>query len=146
MRDNPNLSPKQIDRIRSVARLRSVQAGEVLYEPSQLDVPLFIVLEGNVSISRTGEDDKILAVREANQFTGEMSVISGKRSLLKARVTGDGSVLELSRDKVLSLMAKDTELGEIFMEAFVARRLLMIQLGEGMSSSSGPGVPPAPSR
>jgi thioredoxin reductase (NADPH) len=131
MRDNPNLSPQQIDRIRSVARLRSVQAGEVLYEPSQPDVPLFIVLEGNVSISRTGEDDKILAVREANQFTGEMSVISGKRSLLKARVTGDGSVLELSRDKVLSLMAKDTELGEIFMEAFVARRLLMIQLGEG---------------
>jgi thioredoxin reductase (NADPH) len=131
MRDNPNLSPQQIDRIRSVARLRSVQTGEVLYEPSQPDVPLFIVLEGNVSISRTGEDDKILAVREANQFTGEMSVISGKRSLLKARVTGDGSVLELSRDKVLSLMAKDTELGEIFMEAFVARRLLMIQLGEG---------------
>jgi thioredoxin reductase (NADPH) len=51
--------------------------------------------------------------------------------LLLARVTADGSVLELSRDKVLSLMAKDTELGEIFMEAFVARRLLMIQLGEG---------------
>jgi thioredoxin reductase (NADPH) len=131
MRDNPNLSPQQIDRIRPVAQLRSVQAGEVLYEPSQADVPLFIVLEGKVSISRTGEDDKILAVREANQFTGEMSVISGKRSLLKARVTGGGSVLELSRDKVLSLMAKDTELGEIFMEAFVARRLLMIQLGEG---------------
>ena len=131
MRDNPNLSTEQIDRIRSVAQLRSVQAGEVLYEPSQPDVPLFIVLEGSVSISRTGEDDKILAVREANQFTGEMSVISGKRSLLNARVTGNGSVLELSRDKVLSLMAKDTELGEIFMEAFVARRLLMIQLGEG---------------
>jgi thioredoxin reductase (NADPH) len=125
------LSPKQLDRIRSVALLRSVRAGEVLYEPSQPDVPLFIVLEGNVSISRTGEDDKILPVREANQFTGEMSVISGKRSLLQARVTADGSVLELSRDKVLSLMAKDTELDEIFMEAFVARRLLMIQLGEG---------------
>ena len=55
-------------------------------------MPLFIVLEGN----RTGEDDKILAVREANQFSGEMSVISGKRSLLQARVTADGSVLELS--------------------------------------------------
>jgi thioredoxin reductase (NADPH) len=131
MRDNPNLSPEQVDRIRSIAQFRPVQAGEVLYEPSQPDVPLFIVLEGSVSISRTGEDDKILAVRETNQFTGEMSVISGKRSLLKARVTGDGSVLELTRDKLLSLMAKDTELGEIFMEAFVARRLLMIQLGEG---------------
>ena len=49
MRDNPNLSPKQIDRIRSGALLRSVQAGEVLYEPSQPDVPLFIVLEDNVT-------------------------------------------------------------------------------------------------
>jgi CRP-like cAMP-binding protein len=94
MRDNSNLSPEQIDHVRSVAQVRSVRAGEVLYEPSQPDVPLFIVLEGSVSIIRTGEDDKILAVREANQFTGEMSVISGKRSLLKARVTGDGSLLD----------------------------------------------------
>src|SRR5246127_4445294 len=131
MCDNPTLSPEQIERMRSFAKWRTVQSGEVLYESSQPDVPLFIVLEGRVSISRTGEDDKILAVREANQFTGEMSVISGKRSLLKARVTRDGSVLELTRDKLLSLMAKDTELGEILMEAFVARRLLMIQLGEG---------------
>jgi thioredoxin reductase (NADPH) len=90
MRDNPNLSPKQIDRIRSVAQLRSVQAGGVLYEPSQPDLPLFIALKGSVSISSTGQDDKILAVREANEFTGEMSVISDERSTLKARVAGDG--------------------------------------------------------
>lgn len=131
MRDNPTLNREQIDRIRSIAQFRLVQDGEVLYAPSQPDVPLFIVLEGSVTISRTSNDDKILAVREAGQFTGEMSVISGKRSLLMARVTDTGSVLELSREKLLSLMAKDSELGEIFMEAFVARRLLMIQLGEG---------------
>jgi thioredoxin reductase (NADPH) len=131
MRDNPTLSPEQIERIRSSAQWRSVQKGEVLYESSQPDVPLFIILEGSVSISRTGEDDKILAVRETGQFTGEMSVISGKRSLLKARVSKDGSVLEVSREKILSLIATDTELGDLFMEAFVARRLQMIQLGEG---------------
>jgi thioredoxin reductase (NADPH) len=111
--------------------MRSVRAGDTLYEPSQPDVPLFIVLNGIVSISRTGEDDKILAFREAGQFTGEMSVISGKRSLLKAWVTQDGSLLELNRGQVLSLMARDSELSELFMEAFVSRRLLMIQLGEG---------------
>jgi thioredoxin reductase (NADPH) len=70
-------------------------------------------LDGTVSIDRTGDDDKILAVREPGQFTGEMSVISGSRSLLTARVTKDGAVLELTREKVLSLMSKDTELGDI---------------------------------
>jgi thioredoxin reductase (NADPH) len=125
MRDNPKLSPRQIDRIRSVAQLWSVQAGEVLYETLQQNMPLFIVLEGTVSISRTGEDDKILAVREENQFTGEMDPSSPESDRCSRRVTADGSVLELTRDKVLSLMAKDTEFGE---------------------SSSGPGVPRAPSR
>jgi thioredoxin reductase (NADPH) len=48
-----------------------------------------------------------------------MSVISGSRSLLTARVTKDGAVLELTRDKVLSLMAKDTELGDILMGALL---------------------------
>jgi thioredoxin reductase (NADPH) len=53
------------------------------------------------------------------------------REGLKARATSSGNLLELTREHVLSLMAKDTELSEIFMEAFVARKLLMIQLGEG---------------
>ena len=103
MQDNPTLTSEHIERIRSVAQLRSVRTGEVLYEPSCPDVPLFVVLDGIVSISRTGEDEKILAVREPGQFTGEMSVISGSRSLLTARVTKDGAVLELTREKVLSL-------------------------------------------
>jgi thioredoxin reductase (NADPH) len=64
MQDNPTLSREQIDRLRSVAQLRSVCSGEVLYEPSCPDVPLFVVLEGTVSITRAGEDEKILAVRE----------------------------------------------------------------------------------
>ena len=87
MQDNPTLSREHIDRIRLVAHLRPVRSGEVLYEPPCPDVPLFVVLDGTVSISRAGEDEKILAVREPGQFTGEMSVISGGRSLLTARVT-----------------------------------------------------------
>jgi thioredoxin reductase (NADPH) len=131
MQDNPTLNREHIERIRSVAQLRSVRSGEVLYEPSCPDVHLFVVLDGTVSIGRTGEDEKILAIREAGQFTGEMSLISGNRPLLTARVTQDGAVLELTREKVLSLMAKDSEVGDILMGAFVARRLLAIQLGEG---------------
>src|SRR5579859_282116 len=131
MQDNPTLNREHIDRIRSVAQLRSVRSGEILYEPSCPDVPLFIVLDGIVSISRAGEDEKVLAIRESGQFTGEMSLISGNRPLVTARVTQDGAVLELTREQVLSLMAKDTEVGDILMGAFVARRLLAIELGEG---------------
>jgi hypothetical protein len=46
MQNNPTLSREHIDWIRSVAQLRSVRSGEVLSEPSQPDIPLFIVLDG----------------------------------------------------------------------------------------------------
>src|SRR6202041_1925463 len=100
-------------------------------EPSQAEIPLFVVIRGQISISRPGEQENIVAVRGAGQFTGEMSVISGKRSLLRAFVSQDGEVLEVSPAKVSWLIAKDSDLGELLMEAFVARRQLMIQLGEG---------------
>ena len=64
MQDNPALSREQIDRLRSVAQLRSVRSGEVLYEPSCPDVPLFVVLDRTVATTRAGEDEKILAVRD----------------------------------------------------------------------------------
>jgi CRP-like cAMP-binding protein len=72
---------------------------------------------GTVSISRVGEDEKILAVRGSGQFIGEMSAVSGSRSLLTARVAKDGASLTSVVKKVLSLMAKDTELGDILMGA-----------------------------
>jgi thioredoxin reductase (NADPH) len=84
MRDNPNLSPEQVDRIRSVAQLRSAQAGEVLYEPSHPDVSLFVVLEGNVSIAEPARATRFSRFVKQSSFTGEMSFISGKQSLLKA--------------------------------------------------------------
>src|ERR1700733_2466694 len=131
MRDNPTLTTSQIDQIRTVAGVRTVHEGDVLYRPSQAEIPLFVVISGQVSISRPGEHEKVVAVRGPGQFTGEMSLISGKRSLLQAFVSQDGEVLEVSPTKVSWLIAKDSDLGELLMEAFVARRLLMIQLGEG---------------
>jgi thioredoxin reductase (NADPH) len=131
MRDNPTLTASQIDQIRTVAGARTVREGEVLYGPSQAEIPLFVVISGQVSISRPGEREKVVAVRGPGQFTGEMSLISGKRSLLQAFVSQDGEVLEVSPTKASWLITKDSDLGELLMEAFVARRLLMIQLGEG---------------
>jgi thioredoxin reductase (NADPH) len=58
MRDNPTLSPEQIDRIRSSAQRRSVRKGEVLYESSQPDVPLFVVLEVACQSAGTGRMTK----------------------------------------------------------------------------------------
>ena len=65
------------------------------------------------------------------EFTGEITMISGQRCLVRGRVTEAGEFLEISADGLRSLVARDAELGEIFMRAFILRRLALIAKGLG---------------
>ena len=64
-------------------------------------------------------------------FTGEITMISGQRCLVRGRVTEAGEFLEISQGHLRSLVAKDAELSEIFMRAFILRRLTLIRRGQG---------------
>ena len=50
---------------------------------------------------------------------------------MRGRVTEPGEFLELSGDALRSLVAKDAELSEILMRAFILRRLALINAGFG---------------
>ena len=58
-------------------------------------------------------------------------MITGQRCLVLGRVTEAGEFLEISGEGLHSLVARDSELSEIIMRAFILRRLALItnQLG-----------------
>src|SRR5947199_8196220 len=66
-----------------------------------------------------------------------MTMISGRGTLVRGRVTEPGEFLELSADGLRSLVAKDAELSEMFMRAFMLRRLELIRTGQGNVSLMG---------
>src|SRR5712692_637184 len=128
----PVLTAAQIDRVRRSSKLRTVKTGDILFEPGDANVPFFVLLSGSMEIVQpdlTGE--RPLVTHGPGGFTGEMTMISGRRSLARGRVTESGQFLELSAESLRSLVAKDAELSEIFMRAFILRRLELIRSGRG---------------
>src|ERR1035438_10374825 len=128
----PVLSPPQIDRIRSCSQSRHVATGDILFEPGNTNVPFYVLLSGRMKIVQpdlAGEHP--IAKHGPGEFTGEMTMISGRRCLVRGRVTEPGEFLEVSPDGLRSLIAKDAELSEIFMRAFILRRLALINLSFG---------------
>jgi thioredoxin reductase (NADPH) len=128
----PVLTPAQIDRIRPSSKLRRVEPGDILFEPDDTGMSLFVVLSGNMEVVQsdyTGE--RIIATHGPGEFTGEITMISGQRSLVRGRVTEAGDFLELSADGLRAIVAGDAELSEIFMRAFILRRLALITHGYG---------------
>jgi thioredoxin reductase (NADPH) len=129
----PLLTPAQIDRIRPYGTVRTVRAGEILFEPGQLGMPCFVVLSGKLEILMTRlSGEHVFVTYGAGGFSGEMVLISGARSLSRGRVAEPGEFLEVSADALHSLIARDSELSDVFMRAFIQRRLTLIN--EGMSS------------
>ena len=128
----PVLTAAQINRVLPLGKVRRVQTGEILFEPGDTNRPFFVLLSGSMEIVQPDlAGERPIATHGPGEFTGEMTMMSGRRSLVRGRVTGPGEFLELSADGLRLLVAKDAELSEIFMRAFILRRLELISRGLG---------------
>src|SRR6202166_3197583 len=128
----PALTSEQINRIRPLSKVRGVNAGEILFEPGDFDIPFFVLLSGSMEIVQPDiQGERPIVNHDAGEFTGEITMISGSRGLMRGRVTEAGEFLEMSSDELRTLVARDAELSEIFMRAFILRRVALISRSKG---------------
>jgi thioredoxin reductase (NADPH) len=128
----PVLTAEQINRIRPLSRVRKVKAGEIVFEPGDLEISFFVLLSGSMEIVQPGiQGERLIVNHDAGEFTGEITMISGRRGLVRGRVTAAGEFLEMSSAQLRTLVARDAELSELFMRAFILRRVTLINRGQG---------------
>jgi thioredoxin reductase (NADPH) len=128
----PTLTPAQIERIATHGHARRIERGDMLFEAGDLVVPFFVVRSGQIEVLRPSEAGAdIIALHGPGQFTGEVNMLSGRRSLVRGRVTQPGEVIEVDRDRMLTLVQTDAAISEVLMRAFILRRVELIAHGFG---------------
>ncbi|MEI9923488.1 MAG: FAD-dependent oxidoreductase [Bradyrhizobium sp.] len=128
----PILSETQIDRIRVFARRQPVAAGDILYQPNDETPSVFVVISGRIQIiAVVGGEDQLVTTYGPGQFSGELLMISGRRSIYRCQVVESGELLELCAADLRTLIARDAELSDIIMNAFLARRSTLRDAGHG---------------
>jgi thioredoxin reductase (NADPH) len=125
----PTLTPGQVARIAAFARERQLADGETLWNQGDRSLPMFVVLEGAVAIL-SGHDHPI-TVHHPGAFTGDVDMLSGRPVVVRARAQGPTRVLELPSARMRDFVQTDPELMEIFLRAFILRRLALVSLGQG---------------
>jgi thioredoxin reductase (NADPH) len=140
----PILTAAQIGRLEAHGTHRPIVRGEILAEPGDRNRPLLVVLSGSIEVVQPALQGEVLVVvHTAGGFTGEMSTLQSVGSLVRSRVREDGEVLAISDDHLRTIVQTDAELSELFMRAFILRRvgLLQSQAGDvillGSSHSAG---------
>src|ERR1700730_812158 len=123
----PQLTAAQIARLEAHGTHSRMSKGEILAQPGDRHRPMLVVLSGSIEVVQTGMDGEVLVVvHAAGSFTGEMSTLQGIGSLVRVRVRDPGEVLVISEERLRTIIQTDAELSELFMRAFILRRVGLI--------------------
>ncbi len=78
----PKLTPAQMARVASLGQRRDVRAGEVLFQPGEQNSAFFVVVRGEVAITRPeGDNEHLITTLGPGEFTGEINMLSARRNL-----------------------------------------------------------------
>lgn len=128
----PVLTPDQQARVLAHGRSRKAAAGEVVVDPNAPGMKFFVVVSGKLNLSRPHEDrEEVFAVCGPGMFTGELNVLTGRRGLVRIRAAEPSELIEIERDALRGLVQTDSELSDIFLRAYILRRLELIAQGIG---------------
>jgi thioredoxin reductase (NADPH) len=123
----PKLTTAQLAQLSSSGAVRHASVREILYDQETSDHGIFIVLSGSIEIVGVANgNESILSVLKPGEFTGDISQLSGRRSLVLCRASETSELLEIDRLSLRRIMQTDAVLGDVFLRAFVLRRIFLI--------------------
>jgi thioredoxin reductase (NADPH) len=125
----PTLDAADMALVTQLGVRRQVEEGEYLFREGDVTYDFFVLVSAEVEIVVAVDgDERVIRRHGPGRFLGELSMLSGLRVFLSARVVTAGEVVVVPRGQLRQLMATKPRLGDTILAAFVARRgLLMTQ-------------------
>jgi thioredoxin reductase (NADPH) len=129
----PTLSEEQIAKLGRYAGAapKKIRAGEALFRSGDRGSNFFVIKSGELDlIDDTGEQPKTIRVLGAGEFTGDVGHLTGGPKLVSGVAQSDCEVYEISDKALRELLNQDPQLSDVILQAFIARRQLMRELGD----------------
>jgi thioredoxin reductase (NADPH) len=128
----PALTAAQFERITRFGVEETFAPGEIVFEQGDRDVPFYVVVDGELEVVHPScEIEQPITVHHAREFTGEATMLADRRVLVRGRARGPLRVLRIEPARLRALIQTDPELSELFMRAFILRRVGLLSAGQG---------------
>jgi signal transduction histidine kinase len=126
-RDQQSLTPEQVEALMPYGREFVLQTGDLLFDERSVVDSFYVVLEGEVEISRLDGAEEIPVLHHGpGGFTGGLVMLTGRTSIHRARATAPGRVLEIDSETFRRLPAEVPDVADMFISG-LARRMRYTQ-------------------
>ncbi|PYK08001.1 MAG: pyridine nucleotide-disulfide oxidoreductase [Verrucomicrobia bacterium] len=123
----PVLTLAQQTRVLAHGQRHTAGQREIVVELNEHVTKVFVVVSGQLHILQVSNNQEHdVAICNPGMFTGELTVLSGRRGLVRIRAAEKSELIEIERDALQALVETDSELSDLFLRAFILRRLELI--------------------
>ena len=130
----PRLTADQITRLTALGQQRIVPAHEYLFHAGDRNCDFYVVLSGTVAVVEADStaDSRVISVHGPGRFLGELGLLTGEAAYYGAVTLAEAAVLAVPVGQLRELVARDPELGDVILRAYLIRRSLLVGLGVGL--------------
>ena len=126
-RAEQSFTPEQVAALMPYGRELRLQTGAILFDETATVDSFYVVLEGEVGISRlNGADEISLDTHRTGEFTGGLAVLTGKSSIHRARAAGPSRILEIDSETFRRVAVDLPDVADVFISG-LARRIRYTQ-------------------
>jgi thioredoxin reductase (NADPH) len=128
----PKLTEAQMARLGGFGQRMETHAAQVLVDVGERPRHFFVVASGSLEIDTAASGEyEFMTVLSPGDFTGELSTLRGSAGLARIRVRDAGAVIAVDAERLRAIVQTDAELSELFMRAFILRRMGILATGHG---------------
>lgn len=128
----PKLTAAQLARLEAYGEKVRIRAPDVLLETGERYDRILVALSGSLEVMRPGlSGEELITVLSRGDFTGEINALRGAGSLVRIRVREDGEAIAITHECLRRLVQSDAEISELFMRAYILRRMGLIASQQG---------------
>ena len=136
----PVLSDAQRRTVREHGKAGRAAAGDVLFDHGERGACFYLVESGAVEVRLPTAPDAFETVTRhgPGEFVGELNVLSGRASTVRAEAVEPSELVRVAPEAFARLLSGHGELSVLLTDAFVARRLDLLERGGGAVQIVGP--------
>jgi signal transduction histidine kinase len=126
-REEQGFTPEQVEALMPYGRESSLQTGDLLFDEKSVVDSFYVVLEGEVEISRLdGAEEIPIGTHGPGEFTGGLALLTGRTSIHRGRARAPSRVLEIDSETFRRIPVEVPDVADIFMSG-LARRMRYTQ-------------------
>jgi signal transduction histidine kinase len=120
--EEQRLTNAQVEALMAYGKELRLAVGDFLFDERSVVDSFYVVLEGEIDISRLdGAEEKPIGTHRPGEFSGGLAVLTGRRSIHRARAVAPSRVLEIDSETFRRVAVEVPDVADIFISGLAQR-------------------------